>query len=111
MVEVIGDARARNKTTFPVTKLEENIQNLDDPRLYVSKELSWLKLHERILEESRDPNHPLLERVKFLAICGSNLDEFYMVRVSDIYKQVMKGSLKLNREGMTPQQQLAAIRS
>jgi len=112
MVEVMGDYKnhADNKKTFSETEFEEVIQNLDDPRLYLSKELSWLKLHERILEESRDSNHPLLERVKFLAICGSNLDEFFMVRVSDIYKQVMKGSLKLNPEGMTSQQQLAAIR-
>jgi polyphosphate kinase len=88
----------------------KGIVDLDDPRLYINKELSWLKLNERILEEARDPNHPLLERVKFLAICGSNLDEFFMVRVSALRQQVQRGALKVPPDGMTPQEQLNAIR-
>ena len=88
----------------------EGIANLDDPRLFINKELSWLKLNERILEEAQDPSHPLLERIKFLAICGSNLDEFFMVRVSALRQQVQRGALKVPPDGMTPQEQLNAIR-
>jgi polyphosphate kinase len=98
-----------NKAVFSDRDFEDTILNLNDPRLYINKELSWLKLHERILEESRDLNHPLLERVKFLAICGGNLDEFFMVRVSALNKQVLRGSLKVTIDGKTPQQQLEAI--
>ena len=90
--------------------LKNDTINLDDSKLYLNKEISWLRLHERILEESRDPNHPLLERVKFLAICGGNLDEFFMVRVSALRQQASKGALKLPPDGMTPQEQLSTIR-
>ena len=93
---------------------EESIQgtgvSLDDPLLYINQELSWLKFNERVLEEAYDASNPLLERVKFLAICGSNLDEFFMIRVAGLRKQLSKGVLKPPPDGMTPLEQMTAIR-
>jgi polyphosphate kinase len=84
--------------------------SLDDPSLYINQELSWLKFNERVLEEALDPSNPLLERVKFLAICGSNLDEFFMIRVAGLRKQLVKGALRPPPDGMTPLEQLTSIR-
>src|SRR6516162_8665007 len=60
---------------------------LDDPALYFNRELSWLEFSRRVLEEAQDPSVPLLERLKFLAIFESNLDEFYMVRVGGVQQK------------------------
>lgn len=77
------------------------------PENYINRELSWLDFNFRILNEARDKNHPLLERVKFLAITSSNLDEFYMVRVASL-KNVMSNG-KRDVSGMTAKEQLKAI--
>jgi polyphosphate kinase len=83
---------------------------LDDPRLYTNREISWLQFNARVLEEALDTRHPLLERVKFLAIFANNLDEFFMIRVSGLRRQVAGGVLETPPDGMTPSEQLAAIR-
>ncbi|NOX61462.1 MAG: polyphosphate kinase 1 [Chloroflexi bacterium] len=87
-----------------------DIRDLDDPRLYVNRELSWLQFNRRVLEEAQDHSHPLLERVKFISIFSSNLDEFFMIRVSGLRQQMDLGALELPPDGMTPSEQLAAIR-
>src|SRR5574341_2223777 len=83
--------------------------NLDDPYLYINRELSWLQFNWRVLEEALDERRPLLERVKFLAIFATNLDEFFMIRVSGLRRQVTGGVLEVPPDGMTPSEQLAAI--
>ena len=80
--------------------------NLSDPRLYINRELSWLEFNERVLEEAQDKTNPLMERLKFLAISASNLDEFFMIRVSSLLRS--EGNIT-DPSGMTPEQQLAAI--
>jgi polyphosphate kinase len=80
-----------------------------DPRLYVNRELSLLAFQERVLEEAQDDQNPLLERVKFLSILGSNLEEFFMVRVAGLKRQAESGVVECGPDGMTPKQQLTAI--
>ncbi len=84
--------------------------DLGQPSLYINRELSWLEFNRRVLGEALDPSLPLLERVKFLAIFGGNLDEFFMVRVSGLRRQMQMGVVEAPPDGMTPVAQLAAIR-
>ena len=79
---------------------------LDDPTLYINRELSWLEFNRRVLEEAQDPNVPLLERVKFLAIFESNLDEFFMVRVGGMQQKVHLGIAHGSGADRTPVKQL-----
>ena len=83
---------------------------LDDPQLYVNRELSLLEFQRRVLEEAQDETVPLLERVKFLSIVGSNLDEFFMVRVAGLKRQVAESVLDCGPDGMLPAAQLGRIR-
>ena len=86
-----------------------SIPNLDDPSLYFNRELSWLEFNRRVLEEAQSQKNPLLERVKFLSIFSSNLDEFFMIRVSGLRRQLQTGVLNPPPDGMSPGEQLAAI--
>jgi polyphosphate kinase len=85
-------------------------QRLDDPELYINRELSLLEFQRRVLEEAEDPSNPLLERVKFLSIFSSNLDEFFMVRVGGLLKQVASGSQDVGIDGRSASAQLQLIR-
>jgi polyphosphate kinase len=82
---------------------------LTDPKLLINRELSWLSFNERVLHEALDERTPLLERLKFLSIVSTNLDEFYMVRVAGLRRQVAAGVTQSTPDGMTPQEQLDAI--
>ncbi|MCE8428658.1 MAG: polyphosphate kinase 1 [Candidatus Methanoperedens sp.] len=87
---------------------EESV-SLDDPGNFINSELSWLKFNRRVLEEAKDERQPLLERVKFLAICGNNIDEFFMVRVSSLRRQLATGTVKARPDRISPAEQLEAI--
>src|SRR5580658_10111276 len=78
---------------------------------YVNRELSWLEFNRRVLDQAADPTRPLLERVKFVAIFGSNLDEFFMIRVSGLHEQLDDGAAVLTPDQMSTADQLAAIRT
>jgi polyphosphate kinase len=84
--------------------------NLSHPSYYLNRELSWLEFDRRVLAEARDPSLPLLERVRFLSIFASNLDEFFMVRVSGLRRQLETGVVSRPPDGMSPAEQLTAIR-
>src|ERR1043165_5395686 len=77
---------------------------------YFNRELSWLEFNLRVLEEAMDETHPLLERVKFFSIFHTNMDEFFMIRVSGLIEQVESGLLEQSPDGLTAREQIEAIR-
>ena len=102
-------------TNQPETKRPELIPpsypefRLSDPRLYLNRQLSWLTFNERVLAQATDTRHPLLERVRFVGISATNLDEFFMIRVSGLQRQVAAGKPTLYADGFSPEEQLRRI--
>ena len=92
----------------PAPELEST--DLKNPALYINRELSWLEFNERVLAQARDTSHPLLERLKFFAITGTNLDEFFMIRVSTTLKKLREGIEDVAPDGYNTEQQLDAMR-
>ncbi|GHS85218.1 polyphosphate kinase [Synergistales bacterium] len=84
--------------------------DLDAPELYFNREISWIEFNKRVLDEAMDSSNPLLEQLKFLSIFYNNLDEFFMVRVSNLYKQYMNGTWGASSDRMAPAKTLAVIR-
>jgi len=90
---------------------EPEVPDLDDRSLYFNREHSWMEFNDRVLQLAEDPDVPLLERLKFLAIVSSNLDEFFMVRVAGLHDQIDAGIEKPLQDGRTPKETLDAIRT
>ena len=91
--------------------IEKNtVRDLYDPAFYTNRELSWLDFNYRILDEARDKTNPLFERLKFLSITASNLDEFFMVRVASLMDMVHAKVKKPDLAGLLPEEQLEQVR-
>jgi polyphosphate kinase len=94
---------------MPAKRAVATLQDLKDPALYLNRELSHLEFQRRVLEEAREPRNPLLERVKFLSIVGSNIDEFFMVRVAGLMQQIENAVVEPAIDGRTPGETLDAV--
>src|SRR3989440_6183846 len=105
-------SRAEQETSAVATPVVvQNVrERFGDPKNFINRELSWLEFNRRVLEEAQDQRQPLIERVKFLTIVSSNLDEFFEIRVAGIKQQIASETSDVGPDGLTPTDIFNAIR-
>src|SRR5947209_15777932 len=111
MPEAQATARTEEET-IPIVApqvVQTAHERFGDPRNFINRELSWLEFNRRVLEEAEDPSQPLIERVKFLTIFSSNLDEFFEIRVAGIKQQIESETSEVSPDGMSPTQVFESI--
>src|SRR5213592_1430972 len=111
MPEAQATARTEEEiSTIAVQPAQQTAhERFGEPKNFINRELSWLEFNRRVLEEAQDPTQPLLERVKFLGIVSSNLDEFFEIRVAGIKQQIASETSDVGPDGMSPTEIFEAI--
>src|SRR5881296_3831191 len=108
-----AQATARTEEETNAIAIPEIVQNaherFGDPKNFINRELSWLEFNRRVLEEAQDQRQPLIERVKFLTIFSSNLDEFFEIRVAGIKQQIESETSDVGPDGLSPTETFNAI--
>jgi polyphosphate kinase len=98
-----------NQSANPGEPAAERSENSERTSLFLNREISWIQFNLRVLEEAENRRHPLLERIKFLTIFSTNLDEFFMIRVSGLRRQIVAVTGGSTPDGMTPSEQILVI--